>query len=119
VTTKKTETRGPCGVCGQPSHRYADNDPEHQWNATACINTLRAVLDRERNIPDIRDDRHELTNYGLALDILNRMTMGENQRKEAGTIAAILALVEVVHGQKPLVEQIAADVHAIRRTPKP
>lgn len=65
------------------------------------------------DFPEIRDDHAELTNYGLALDIVNRMTMSEDQRKEAGTTAAILALVEVVHRQQSLIEQIAADLHEI------
>lgn len=31
----------PCGMCGEPYHRFCDHDPEHEWDAVACINSLR------------------------------------------------------------------------------
>jgi hypothetical protein len=39
----------PCGLCGEPYHRYCDHDPEHKWDGVACINSLLghiAVLER-------------------------------------------------------------------------
>lgn len=38
--------REPCGVCGMPYHRFADNDPEHDHSYTACINALQAEIER-------------------------------------------------------------------------
>ena len=39
----------PCGMCGQPYHRYCDHDPEHEWDGVACINSLRAEVERSPN----------------------------------------------------------------------
>ncbi|MHB1524899.1 MAG: hypothetical protein ACYCZN_01240 [Candidatus Dormibacteria bacterium] len=36
----------PCGMCGEPYHRFCDHDPEHEWDAIACINSLREHVER-------------------------------------------------------------------------
>ena len=42
----------PCGICDEPYHRFCDHDPEHEWDAIACINSLREHIERlERLIP--------------------------------------------------------------------
>ena len=38
----------PCGMCGQPYHRYCYHDPEHEWDGVACINSLRAEVEKLR-----------------------------------------------------------------------
>ena len=40
----------PCAMCGLAYHRYCDHDPEHKWSATACINSLRAEVERLRGV---------------------------------------------------------------------
>ena len=43
----------PCGMCGEPYHRFCDHDPEHEWNAIACINSLREHIERlEKGVAD-------------------------------------------------------------------
>jgi hypothetical protein len=35
-----------CGACGMPYHRYGWGDREHDYDPTACINSLRGEIDR-------------------------------------------------------------------------
>lgn len=34
-------------MCGEPYHRYATGDPEHDYNPIACINTLRDKVEKQ------------------------------------------------------------------------
>ena len=45
----------PCGICEQPYHRFCDHDPEHEWNAIACINSLLAEVERLRGVVEAID----------------------------------------------------------------
>ena len=57
----------PCAMCGLAYHRYCDHDPEHKWSATACINSLRAEVERLRGVVAERDQEIErmALRYGM------------------------------------------------------
>jgi len=38
--------RPPCSMCGMPYHRYGWGDREHDYDPTACINSLRGEIER-------------------------------------------------------------------------
>lgn len=40
----------PCGICGEPYHRFCDHDPEHEWEPIACINSPRHHLEGVREV---------------------------------------------------------------------
>lgn len=37
-----------CAACGTSDHRYGTTDPHHDYDATACVNSLRGEVDRLR-----------------------------------------------------------------------
>ena len=38
-----------CAACGTSDHRYGTTDPHHDYDATACVNSLRGEVDRLRS----------------------------------------------------------------------
>lgn len=41
---------GTCAVCGRAGHRYGTTDPEHEFNATACVNGLLHEIEQLRSL---------------------------------------------------------------------
>jgi hypothetical protein len=44
--------QAPCAMCGVSPHRYGTTDPEHEYDAMACVNSLLGELERLRLILD-------------------------------------------------------------------
>jgi hypothetical protein len=36
---------GRCAGCGLPAHRYGTNDPDHDYDPMACVNSLRGLIE--------------------------------------------------------------------------
>lgn len=37
---------GDCLICGEPGHRYGTTDPNHEFNAVACVNGLLHKIEK-------------------------------------------------------------------------
>lgn len=49
---------GVCGICGEPAHRFGLGDPDHDYDAMACVNMLRPALAAAR--ADLSEARRQI-----------------------------------------------------------
>lgn len=136
---------GVCGICGEPAHRFGLGDPDHDYDAMACVNMLRPALAKARaDVEEMRQKVIGAREWGVTLErdlLAARADLSEARRQiqqhaadnermqtmlakgSGGRVIDLMQQVadwmQVGHQQESEIERLEADLDTLMKGLRP